>query len=313
MKRYTSKALVFAMMATLAVGAAACSTKTISAPENVTTESSAQMANPVLACTPEDIGAEFGITFRAPDGATDVRYSIIGSGDEAIAQMDFTLDGKAMCLRAKRTDITNINEAANSEDASKSADISGLFYDWTYIGVDQVYDYPAVVRISDEKAGYIGWLDVVPGILYNLSMTEEATPEDLAKYANMAFVPYDGEESSVETELQLANCFDTIYETKAGTPGSAERVSEAAKQFRDYIGRYDEDIDYLERAVDVTEYAMDVFEESHPDMDLANFKECFDAVVSEVKSTDPNVSEMDTFKCLVRAMELHMEDAANAK
>lgn len=311
MKKFMSKAMILTMVAAIACGATACSTSTVQdTSADVTTEAMAEIANPVRESSQDEIERLFAITMQAPEGAEDVRYSIIDTEDQTIAQMDFKLDGKEMCLRATPTTITNINRAANVEAGPESANISGLYYDWSYIGVDQVYDYAAVVRISDEKAGYIGWLDIVPGILYNLSMKEDATPEDLAKYANMTFVPYDGEEDIDVVGQQLTACFDQIYETKAGTPGSEERVEKAALQFNDFIADFDEEIYSLEYAVEETEYALDMLKATHEGEDVdANFKECFNAVVENINETNPNLAEMESYKCIKRAVEIHMEDA----
>lgn len=138
------------------------------------------MPNPLHETDEDGLAAAVGIPLPAPEGAEELRWSWIElSGDKPIAQMNFTLDGRRYYLRA---------QAASSLEAE---DISGLYFDWTESGEAEVAYCPAVWHTNGE-AGYIAWIDAVPGIVYNLGMTEGASAELLIAAANAVFVPVQG-------------------------------------------------------------------------------------------------------------------------
>ena len=143
---------------------------------------SAGVPNPIHETDEAGLAAATGISLPAPKDAADVSWSYIELKEEApIAQMSFTLDGKKAFLRAQATGRTD-----------SAADISGLYYDWNTTAEAEVAYCKAQV-FTNGTAGYIAWLDVAPGVQYNLGMTEGASADDLVKLANAAFVPLQGD------------------------------------------------------------------------------------------------------------------------
>ncbi len=110
-----------------------------------------------------------------------MRWSYIElTGEAPIAQMNFVLDGAEAYLRAQ------------PYAGFDAGDISGLYCDWPAPQEAEVKYCKAVVY-CDGEAGYISWLDVAPGILYNLGMSKGASAEKLTELANLAFVPLQGD------------------------------------------------------------------------------------------------------------------------
>ena len=159
------------------------------------------IANPMTEVTQQELVDQTGIDLPAPKGATDVTYFVVDTDELTIAQMDFTLDGQPYELRAASTGMTELNPVQTGEDEMdiegfdfEAGNISGLYYEWTTAGTDLVADRSGIFQIADkEDVGYIAWLDVAPGILYNLSMTGNVTHEALLETAEKVFVPMQGE------------------------------------------------------------------------------------------------------------------------
>lgn len=187
------------LAAMMAVSFTACGGKGSNAQTaaSSTASSSAGIANPVKEMSESDMTQETGIDLPAPEGATDVVYSVIDSGDKKIAQMDCTYDGQEICLRACHTDLTKLNHDDPNEDPTSfdpnEGDISGLCYQWNQVAQCLVQNRDALGHVSNDGPGYIAWLDVVPGILYNLSVTDGADMDGLVKTAENVFVTMQGE------------------------------------------------------------------------------------------------------------------------
>ena len=153
------------------------------APE-VTAEPAAGIPNPIHETDEAGLAEATGISLPAPEQASDVNWSYIElTGEPPIAQMNFSLDGKRALLRAQATDKTDVSELS---------DISGLYYDWKMSAEDEVAYCRAMIHTNGE-AGYITWLDVVPGVQYCLGMTEGASVQELVSLANAVFVPLQGD------------------------------------------------------------------------------------------------------------------------
>lgn len=127
-------------------------------------------------CEEQAEAAGFGL--KAPEGATDVIYQLISG---TLVQTKFTLDGVEYFYRGQATGST------------QPFDISGLNYKWTGMAKAKVGGNDAVVRTSGE-AGFIMWLDIVPGINYNLGTSSAVKADQLAKLAKEIFVPVQNEE-----------------------------------------------------------------------------------------------------------------------
>lgn len=139
------------------------------------------LPNPIHEVDQEGLLAATGISLAAPEGAEDVRYSYIDlTNDHPIAQMHFTLDGAEAYLRVQPTaELSPI-------------DISGLYYNWTEQQEVKV-GYCDGVAYTNGEAGYVTWLDVVPGLAYNLGMSKGASIGKLTELAGLVFVPVQGD------------------------------------------------------------------------------------------------------------------------
>ena len=137
--------------------------------------------------------------------ATDVSYGYIEIKDdddstEYIAQVCFTLDDEQYCYRAKETgevrlveqDEENIEEAL--EDAiEEGTELSGLYEKWKASATVDISEREAVVAFNEGKSGFIVWLDVVPGVMYTLSMDDNCTQDLLSETAYRCFETIQGD------------------------------------------------------------------------------------------------------------------------
>lgn len=139
------------------------------------------LVNPVKEVTDEEMADLTGISFKVPEGAKGIRYTVIeADGMMPMAQMTFTYQGKDMFLRAQSVDVT------------EPVDISGLYYSWEE-NFEAEVGYCKAEGFLGDHAGYLRWIDVVPGIAYNLGMTENADRETLIELANDVFLPLQEE------------------------------------------------------------------------------------------------------------------------
>lgn len=193
--------------AALIFGFCACGSSSCSK-ETTTAETTAGTANPVHDCTSADeLEKAAGIPLDAPKGAEDVSYSYIeASGDDAvIEQVDFTLDGNKYTYRAQSTDVTDIMttvdgkkidssglQAAMSDCTNVGAALAGVYNDWETCSKTMTSNRDAVVGYNDGAEGVIAWLDVVPGIMYSLSVDNNASQKLLEDTAADIFVETQG-------------------------------------------------------------------------------------------------------------------------
>lgn len=193
------KKIIAALLAlTLVIGLCACG----GGSSEGTTEM-AGMPNPIKeVASAEELAIATGIALDAPEGATDVRYSYIEGGENLTAQVDFTFLDQQFCYRAQESALTDMalpTELNETEeyDVTKVDDtaynISGLCYEWSSARPASIQERTGVCLIAEDGAGYVAWLDVVPGILYTLGTNEKADPVTLITVADQAFVPVQGE------------------------------------------------------------------------------------------------------------------------
>ena len=196
MKRFLIITLVTVMMLSLC----ACGSSKKSE------ESSAGIANPIHECEKDELVKATGIPLDAPAGAEEVRYSYIETGGGPVSQVNFKLDGNEFCYRAQPTSATTImsnltDENASIENLSKAlsecinigAALSGMHYDWKSVClIDVAERCEGIVAFNEGKQGMITWLDVVPGILYSLSINSNASQNLLMDTAEACFVPVQG-------------------------------------------------------------------------------------------------------------------------
>lgn len=117
-----------------------------------------------------------GLGLEAPEGASDVRYMSINGMAETV----FTLDGVEYFYRARPT------------GELEAFDMSGLYYTFKETGSGTVFNREAKAFVCDE-AGFVQWLDVVPGINYNLGTVSKTSTDKLFETAKLVFVPAQGE------------------------------------------------------------------------------------------------------------------------
>ena len=150
----------------------ACSSVEINSEEE---PGSMQVINPIKHVTAEELETEMQVSLvGVQENALDVAYTTIETGAGKIAQLKFTLDNKNVFVRSRKT------------DSAESLDVSGLYYEWAETIEAQVGDCAATVFIK-ENVGYIAWINLETGIVYNLGMTDGADAEFLIKLANDLF------------------------------------------------------------------------------------------------------------------------------
>ena len=167
------------------------------------------LTNPVTECTQEELLEVTGLELAAPPEADNVVYSYITvEGQEPIAQVTFTVIEDEYCYRAQPTAVTSIMSgidekgevitAESIQDALESginigATLSGMNYEWKACATVDVQYCEGICAFNEGKAGFISWLDVVPGILYSLSMDDGCAQDNLMNLAEAIFVPVQGD------------------------------------------------------------------------------------------------------------------------
>lgn len=139
------------------------------------------MPNPIKESTSEEILNKIGVSFAIPDGAENLHYSVISG---SLAQVDF-LWNKAECTaRAEPSGETSLK------------DISGFYYNWKNSAEVKVgYNNAKANWTKDENGNSVGiciWWDAAPGIMYSVSMRNNADAENLKKLANAVYVQMQG-------------------------------------------------------------------------------------------------------------------------
>lgn len=145
------------------------------------TPSSVGLPNPMKESSAQELVDTIGISFHIPDGAENIRYFIIDSGDPKLAQAVFTLNGTEYTHRIQQ--MTGVT----------FTDISGAYYDWTSTENIKVSYCSGEVRWIEGKQGVCLWCDIVPGLAYSLYTETGATKEGLLDLANQLFVPAQGD------------------------------------------------------------------------------------------------------------------------
>ena len=161
--------------------------------ETAEEEPSAGLANPVTECTAEEMLEATGFNLAAPENATDVRYFYISAeGLEPIAQVQFTVNDNEYCYRAQATAETEIMKSIDTATEAGNT-LSGLNYEWKAGAMVDVSYCEGVCAFNEGSAGFVSWLDVVPGVLYSLGMNDHCTQDTLLDMAESIFVPLQGD------------------------------------------------------------------------------------------------------------------------
>ena len=131
------------------------------------------IANPVVQSNPEEILEVLGIRFNEPEGASGVRYSIIGG---KTAQMDFVWKG--------------VECTARISGEPSFTDISGMYFSWKSEISTKIERCDAVVKLAESGGSTTGvcmWYDTVPGLMCSVSMKNDATQELLESISRQVY------------------------------------------------------------------------------------------------------------------------------
>ena len=123
--------------------------------------------------------ADMLIPVNVPEGATDVQYFTITSGDSVTYETRFTLDGKKLYTRTEMT------------GELEPYDFSGLNYSFTTSDTE-ISGRPAKLYLCD-TCGFIAFVDVVPGVGYNICSQDPIDADTLTALAEACFKPLQGE------------------------------------------------------------------------------------------------------------------------
>lgn len=115
----------------------------------------------------------------APEEATDITYNAFLLDGLTVAETTFVLDGIRFSYRM----------AATAELLEDFKDISGIEGPFERISAGEVAWCRAKINYTEGEQGRIIWFDVVPGILYSMSMEQGASDETLLELANELFEP----------------------------------------------------------------------------------------------------------------------------
>lgn len=142
---------------------------------NTTANKTIGLPNPVQESTAEDIAKELNVKFAVPDGAKNIRYSIV-SGN--LAQMDFILNEAECTARIKRD--------------AESEDISGFYYNWSNetpctVGANAGIAKWQITEVG-EAVGICLWQNRASNLTYSVSMKKNADSEKLIALANAVYI-----------------------------------------------------------------------------------------------------------------------------
>ena len=129
------------------------------------------MPNPVHESSAEEITERLNVKFAVPDGAKNIRYSIIAGN---LAQMDFIWN-EAECTARIKPD-------------AESQDISGFYYNWPNETPCTVGENAGIAKwqITEvgEVVGICLWQNKASNLTYSVSMKKNADSDKLIALAN---------------------------------------------------------------------------------------------------------------------------------
>lgn len=118
----------------------------------------------------------------APEGASDVSYHALGLDGHTVGEVTFTLNDVRWSYRM----------AATIELHTEFRDISGQDGSYAVTGDTEVGWCPARISYTEGGAGKLIWFDVVPGLLYSLTMDSGAAEQALYDTAVQVYSPAQG-------------------------------------------------------------------------------------------------------------------------
>lgn len=155
-------------------------------------EPSTGMANPWWDCTEEEADQYMSNGFTAPEGATDVAWSLMNpdrddpeKAIDTLVQMVFTLDGNEYTAREQAV-------------GDNYRDISGMYYEWQETSDVKLANWAGgqmtgmafSYTSSDESAKLCTWYDVETGYAYSLgTIGKDLSNVDIVKVAESIYDP----------------------------------------------------------------------------------------------------------------------------
>ncbi|MBP3594913.1 MAG: hypothetical protein J6J44_10325 [Lachnospiraceae bacterium] len=133
-----------------------------------------------LLTTAMDIVQDLGYNVNvAPADAVNITYNAFLLNGLTVAETSFVIEDIRYSFRM----------AATSEIAEDFADISGTGTEYDMQTASEVGWCPAKLYFNENGEGKIIWFDIVPGLLYSLSMETNASEEALLTMAHELFSP----------------------------------------------------------------------------------------------------------------------------
>lgn len=115
----------------------------------------------------------------APAEARDITYNAFRMGELTVAETTFTLEGIPCTYRM----------AATTELREDFSDISGVDEPFAHVLPGEIRWCRAKLSFNEGERGKVIWFDLVPGILYSLSVETDASQELLLELAGALFDP----------------------------------------------------------------------------------------------------------------------------
>ena len=155
-------ALALALMMVFAL--CACGETANSEPEETDNGGNAQMVNPMVEVTPEELKSTIGVALVPPEGANDTMYFVIG-GNLGEVQFKYGATNEKYCYRVQKT--------------AEAQDISGVYISsGSMTNIDYGAMPPLTVNVDENGSmGAATWFD--NGYSYSISMGEGASLESL--------------------------------------------------------------------------------------------------------------------------------------
>ncbi len=155
--------------------------------ENVAskTEEAVQMVNPIKESSAKEILQKVGVEIGVPEDASNIRYSIITTSEGLTAQMDFDWKNSECTARIQPSVSLQLE------------DISGFYYNWKNETTCSVSYNVAQVKWTGTsegvQPGICIWWDAVPGLMYSVSMKNNANEQLLSELANAVYIQMQGD------------------------------------------------------------------------------------------------------------------------
>lgn len=255
------KILALLLALSLCLSLAACA-KNEPAPETPDVGEPETIVNPMTEETPDSLLQTVGIDLSYMQEYEDARFFLY-AGELNIAEVQFSFEGKPYRYRVATP--------------AAVTDISGLYYQTVETSSEEVGYNPAALRMSEEM-GDISWYDIVPGVQYDLSCTENPVGTELTALANKLYVPVQGEvDGLADGFLQdaLRNLTESYF---PGSSGSSLTGAACAAALADLFTEEHPSAEAVEQEVLRFGSALSAEDQVKFAAQLMGVKRCFDSL-----------------------------------